>query len=45
MDNIWKPRLTAGDPFESSLQNARVMPYHCRRTLFASLPLSWMPSC
>ena len=37
VDSIWKPRLTAGDPFEGSLQNARVMLHCCRRTSLMQL--------
>ena len=37
VDSIWKPRLTAGDPFEGSLQNARVMLHHCTRTSLIQL--------
>lgn len=35
VDGIWTPRLTAVDPFEGSLQNARVMLCHRGWTLLA----------
>ncbi len=37
VDGIWKPRLAAGDPFEGSLQNARVMLRHHKRSFLAQL--------
>ncbi len=43
MDSIWKPRLTAGDPFEGSLQNARVMPCLCKLPSLIQLSeLTWL---
>ena len=37
VDGIRQPRLAAGDPFEGSLQNARVMLRHHKRSFLAQL--------